>query len=227
MSIPRNKNKQLFLDACKKGNIILVEEFLHKNKPQKQHKKALYKAVFYGNLNIVKLLETAGYDISGIYYGTSLLAVAARNGHVNIVKYFISQNKFNINPKNNNPLINACAKGQIDIVNLLLDHDADPNISDNAGNTPLTYAIRTDYHNIIDILLVHGADYNFKNLVGETPVFFACFHNDLISLQKVFPIGADINIQNYNGETLLMTAIKGGARNVVRWLISEGRGYQQ
>ena len=38
------------------------------------------------------------------------------------------------------PLIEACKNYNVDMIKLLLEHDADPNIKNNSGKTPLDIA---------------------------------------------------------------------------------------
>lgn len=65
------------------------------------------------------------------------------------------------------PLHVAAARGAADIVELLLDHGADPDCADILGNTPLHRTHASDAK-IVEALLEAGADVNATNARGET-----------------------------------------------------------
>ena len=47
---------------------------------------------------------------------------------------------------------------------MLLEHGADPNITDKYGQTPLMYAVGTEWIKMIPLLVKHGADVNSANM---------------------------------------------------------------
>ncbi|XP_071132782.1 2-5A-dependent ribonuclease-like [Mytilus edulis] len=74
------------------------------------------------------------------------------------------------------PLYVAVCNNEIEIVNILFRHGADPNIPDKDGKTPLFMALYDDVDiKIFELLIDHGADVNFCNVSGE---------NALLSLFK-------------------------------------------
>ena len=50
----------------------------------------------------------------------------------------------------------AIAAGASDVVRLLVDNNADPNLADSSGKTPFMTAVRTDSPELINLLLEHG-----------------------------------------------------------------------
>ena len=54
-----------------------------------------------------------------------------------------------------------------DIVRLLLEHNADPNIQSNNGNTSLILASLEGHTDIVRLLLEHNADPNIQNKFGK------------------------------------------------------------
>jgi len=53
----------------------------------------------------------------------------------------------------------AAERGHLDVVKLLLEHGADPNVQDDEGETPLHHAAAwRDNVDIVRLLLEHGAD---------------------------------------------------------------------
>jgi len=61
------------------------------------------------------------------------------------------------------PLFLACMANFDKIVELLLNHGANPDLQDKQGNTPLHLVTFYGYANIAKLLLEHGADPNIKN----------------------------------------------------------------
>ena len=59
------------------------------------------------------------------------------------------------------------------IVELLLEYNADPNLSDLDAVAPLNAATQYGKYDIVELLLKHGADPNHKARRGDTPLYFA------------------------------------------------------
>jgi uncharacterized protein len=66
------------------------------------------------------------------------------------------------------PLHRACSRGHLKIVQLLLDHGADVNKTDEYLRTPLIYASLHDHPDIAKLLLHHGANIYPKDSFGKT-----------------------------------------------------------
>lgn len=62
----------------------------------------------------------------------------------------------------------ACDRGCTDIVRLLLDCNADVNVSDADGQTPLHYACACGHAEIVQLLLENNVDARKKDNDGET-----------------------------------------------------------
>lgn len=94
------------------------------------------------------------------YYGGTALIPAAEKGHVDTVKLLLEISKIDVNHVNNlgwTALMEAVilADGGINhqqIVELLLAHGADPNITDNEGVTVLEHARIRGFTAIVEIL---------------------------------------------------------------------------
>lgn len=70
---------------------------------------------------------------------------------------------------NNTALHYAVHNRNINMVKLLLDYDADPNISNNDGDTPLFDAMRLNLIDIAELLMDAGASLDHYNHEGKTP----------------------------------------------------------
>ena len=76
------------------------------------------------------------------------------------------------------PLIDAVRRSNLELVNLLLEQNNDPNECDSQGVSPLIYAADLSSLDILKSLTDAGADVNFRaETNGYTPLFMA-IHND-------------------------------------------------
>lgn len=114
-----------------------------------------------GNVELVRAMVTAGADISRLTrFGGNGLTPAAEKGHVSVVKYLLENTAIDVNLTNSvgwTALIEAIilgdgGKGQQDIVRLLLEHGADPTMTDEWGKSPLELARREGFAEIAQIL---------------------------------------------------------------------------
>lgn len=114
-----------------------------------------------GQTELVKLyLENgARFDVFNRYYGTALIPACER-GHVETVRVLASTKNFPINHVNKlgwtalmeAVLLGDGSKKYQEIVQILLDNNADKNIPDFEGITPLEHAINKKQYKIVDIL---------------------------------------------------------------------------
>ena len=75
-----------------------------------------------------------------------------------------------INKFGKSVLMEVVLLGYEKIARLLLEHGADPNLTDNEGNTPLHHACDCGApESLIAVLEAFGADWNVKNDYGERP----------------------------------------------------------
>lgn len=128
--------------------------------------QALYKET----PNIINLVNENGY---------SPLVLACYNGNDAIVT-FLADKVDNINGTTNygSPLMAATVKGYIKIVNILLKHKADPNITDAKGVTAGHYAVMFRKYSIIEMLVEANADFNLKDDNGKSALDYAKNYND-------------------------------------------------
>ena len=71
------------------------------------------------------------------------------------------------------PLHEAAGRGPKDVVHLLLDRGAQPNISEHTGRTPLLVAAFGGHKDVIKTLLDRGAEPNIGDINGTTPLSYA------------------------------------------------------
>ena len=152
-----------FLKACANGDCEHIEKLLIQDKFKQHHKIGIIYlttqgasiAAQYGNVGILKILLSNGikYDYS------ATLARAACGGHVDCVEFLLNldlntENKHNIRTA----LYEACNKGYVDIVDLLLDYKDSSHIFD--LYEALKIAITKWNLTIVDKLIIYGANYH-------------------------------------------------------------------
>jgi len=165
----------------------------------------LVKASSEGNTEeIMQLLDLQ------IYRSTDLLDI---NGAAEL-----DYDCYLLNPTT--PLIIAAHKGRVNVVKLLLDSGADPNITDEDGAPPLHYAALEGHNNVIHMLLDRGADPNIKNEYGSTPLHYAAHNVGIVQL--LLDHGADPNIKDADGETALHIAALRGHQDAMQVLLGKG-----
>lgn len=117
-----------------------------------------------------------------------------------------------------------------DIVELLLNHGADPNGKVDEGDTPLHSAIPVNSYQppdtrVIQLLLENGADVNAKNDSGNTPLHKAMQLPYVDIVQLLLEWGADVSALNDDGNTPLHEAVRQGredATEAVELLLGKG-----
>ena len=118
-----------------------------------------------------------------------------------------------VNFSNQTALSAACYKGNLNVINMLLEHGADPSI----GSNPLFEAYNGMHIDVIEWLLDHGLDPNLTNNNGETLLMVAAKEEApesylSFTLSKdVFKMlmrrsGVDVNVMDEQGRTLLHLA---------------------
>src|SRR5262245_851364 len=126
-------------------------------------------------LVILVLVGLAGWMLTRQESQKEDLAIAARDGHTEVVKKLLASGA-NVNMKTKDgstPLINASLNGHTEVVKALLGAGADINAKDMASRTALLQAARYVHIETMEALIAAGADVNAKNNDGRTAVIYA------------------------------------------------------
>ncbi len=119
-------------------------------------------------------------------------------------------------------LLLATTYERTEIVKLLLDAGADPNIQSKDGRTPLMSSAYQGYIGIMVALIESGADINIQDKYGRTALMEASFQSQVDIINLLIKLGAHTNIQNVDGETSLIIASDRGHTAVVSALLEHG-----
>ena len=134
-------------------------------------------------------------------------------------------------------LILACEYGHLEVVQLLLKANANPNHEhEGTGITALIIAVQEGFSDIVQQLLEYGADPNIRDKNGCTAIHYIMILDDtetpksskktmsdkLEILQLLIVRGINVNIMDETGRTALMMASIDGFTEVVKLLLQAG-----
>jgi cytohesin len=189
----QNKDGCTALYYCNNYKIceLLLKHGADPNIQNKDGCTALYYIDYIEDIDICKLLIKYG-----IKYGANIIP--------NLQDKFLGKKTF---------LMIATESSDIEFVESLLKHGADPNIQDINGSTALMFThynimckykenlnIQNDIE-IFELLLKHGADPNIRDKSFNQTVLHDV--NDINICKLLLKHGADPNIQDENGKTVL------------------------
>lgn len=157
-------SQQNIFDACRQGNLNIVERLYNFDE------------------NSINIEEENGY---------SPLVLACYYGHSDIVEFLVNKVK-SVNDKTSygSPLMAATVKGYDDIVDILLAHNVNPDLTDDKGVTAAHYAVLFRNYSIVEKLVKVDADFTIKNNNNKSALDYAKSYNDeklneLLNLQKI------------------------------------------
>lgn len=104
-------------------------------------------------------------------------------------------------------LTEACNRRNVEIVELLLRSNADPNIIDGHGYTALMVASKHGYSQIVELLIKFGANVNQKGQYGWTALMVAAIHRNILCVELLLMHKADIDIKDVDGNTAYDLAV--------------------
>ena len=124
-------------------------------------------------------------------FGSFLVAIDNNNFLIvdGLLGIGCNPNAANLNGK---PLLFAIDRCYLEIVKLLLKHNADPNRLNNDGDTPLYLAVSKGHIDIVKELLSNGAEVN-RRALGFTPFSNAMISNQINIAKILLKYGANVD----------------------------------
>ena len=174
----------------------------------------LLRAIEVGDLNAILRDLDAGRSIESRYMdGRTLLAIACTHGRVEVAKTLLDRGaSINAGSTDGNwsPLHYAAGMGHADVVELLLDRDANIEAITDKGRTPLLWACGNGQIQTALILIKRGANVEAKNEFGRTPLICACDNGRVECALMLASHGASLLYKDKEGQTAVDYAKKKG-----------------
>ncbi|HLJ50914.1 MAG TPA: protein kinase [Bryobacteraceae bacterium] len=123
-------------------------------------------------------------------------------------------------PRHITALMQAAAKGHLDMVRLLLARHADVNARDFDDESPLLLAVWNRRADAASLLIAAGADVNAENSDGRTPLFAVAIHGDAALCRLLLSKGAEPEHRDRASKSALDYARQEGQAEIVALLSS-------
>lgn len=181
-----------------------------------------FRGALAGDLTTVRSLVERGNSVdTSDPDGSTLLMLAAREGHVQIVEYLLGL-KAEINRRNkfgDTALMAASIKGRLETVRALLAHGAELNPQ---GWTALHYAAFEGRTEVLKFLLEKGAAKDAIAPNGYTPLMLAVRGRHAETARAMLYADPNVNLRTDTGETALKLAREKGDTSLVDLLKRAG-----
>ena len=111
--------------------------------------------------------------------------------------------------------------GNVDIIKLLLQHNADVNSKTDYGETALILSASRGQKDVVKLLLEYNADITASDNGGYTALIGAArsWSGDKSTVEHLLQYGADVNHKSTNGNTALIWAAQRGNKDIVELLL--------
>ena len=223
---PSGNHTTPLLIALLNGQVGIATELLARgadpNAADDYHRAALFAAIDLRNFNHEKYgdLPTDGRDPMPLIQ--ALLAKGAdpnRRTDTVPVHGLMQFDGSWVNFDGQTPFIRAALSGDIEVMRLLLEHGADPNIATAQGSTALMAASginwipaqtytrsEADYVEAVKLCLDRGADVNATNSLGMAPIHGAANRGWESIIQILADHGARLDVKDNAGRTPMIFA---------------------
>jgi ankyrin repeat protein len=176
-------------------------------------------ALYYGNPDAANVIAVKKPDLD--------IFEAAALGKLDRVREIVANDPSKVNslsPDGLSALALSSFLGRGPVVDFLLAHKADPNLTNHMlGFNALTGAVNEGHRQIIGTLLSHGADPNYRYESGTAaPIITATMLGDAEIVKVLLDHGADPNTTGGDGKTPVKIASEKGQSQIVDLLKKHG-----
>jgi len=225
---------QKFHVAALTGNLNTLQELVTKARlpidcRDKENSTALLLSCARGHYSCAEYLLSNGADPNARRItGASPLYFAASYHHTRIVELLLNKYKAIVDLSTfdgSTPLHVACEQGFTDVVQLLIDHQANVNAKMNDGTTALMLACQNGHYPIVELLIsTNRCDIKIQRLDGVTALFLVVQHGhekifDYL-LDKIDQIREIIDLAREDGATPLFKACQKGYESLVKKILT-------
>ncbi|KAL8870107.1 MAG: hypothetical protein Q9174_003770 [Haloplaca sp. 1 TL-2023] len=178
------------------------------------------------------LLQASGLEINKqlpCKEKSTALTIAARHENADIVRQILKNEDCDINQRDwwSTPLAKAATAGLVSVIDVLLDHGADPEIQEGphyASGTALNRAIDYGHVAVVKLLLQRGANPRVVDTYNRTVIHSAAVNGQDEVLRALFerPTGVDMNQKGTNGRTAMHDAAYFNYCETIKLLFENG-----
>jgi ankyrin repeat protein len=154
-----------------------------------------------------------------------LFELAIGFGLKDVVKHMIYKRNHDLKQRskhNMTALHLACALGDREIAELLLESGTELDAMTDGGQTSLLLAICSGNSSVTELLISRGANILLSNNHGTTPLHRASQLGDLETIKQLIRNGAEISVSTKDSYTPLLYAAANGHSEVVTLLLDKG-----
>ena len=121
-----------------------------------------------------------------------------------------------LNDKGNTPLAVAVFQGCLQVVEVLLEADANPDISNKKGWRALHFAAQQDACDVVHLLCEAGANTENQTNQGNTPLCVAAMHGCSDATAELLKQKANPNVRNVHGWSAIHYSAAASASEIIR-----------
>jgi len=224
VDLPDNE-KRAFL-AKHIDDEVMVDVILKSAKDPKQFSDSIFLVNDY---SILEKFVKNNIDLNYVNsLGENLLtSLSKRQGNIDFRELFtlILNGNVDVNFQNSQgetALFNAVQLGKKQIAQILLEHDADPNLG---KLSPLIQSCISGYLEISKLLIDYGADVNYEyddTMFPLTPLTASIANNHIEVVKLLIEKGANINVVDLEENNLLLQSIKFGNLKIAKLFLELG-----
>lgn len=184
----------------------------------------IHEQVWKNDVARVRELVANGADLEIVVEECTPLYLACLKGHVECARILLDVGGAKVDG-DSPPIFAAAGKGNLELVNLLLQHNANPSAvsTQHAGCCALHIAAEKNFVDVVERLLQAGVEVDIRSTRQQlTPLISAACCGSLAAVDALLKAGGNINAQSSTGNTALMLAIDRGKIDVALRLIAAG-----
>lgn len=184
-------DRQRFSLLVTDGNADVIAEHSFRKRrwgeyAQPEKEAALFDAIAMGEVDEVKRLLEEGADPNWIDANISMdsLYITAKEENMAILKLLIAAGVVIDSYEGARALTVSAGLGNVEMVELLLAHGADPDLRQRGANSALMVAAAQGHARVVNVLLNEGAYKGLRNTEGQTALDLArqAGHEDVVAL---------------------------------------------
>ena len=222
----KNKYDMTALDFAAQNRNIEIFRLLIEHGADKKTWPPLHQAIINNDWDLVRELIREGADISVGRSQNAFDVATLMESEAKLIEVFIAEKGVDATVGergyDNTLLIWAEHWGRTELVQLLIDNNANLNVTDNYGATALIRAASSGHTEIVKLLIDNDANLNVTDNHGATALIRAASsgHTEIVKL--LIDNDANLNVTDNHGATALMLAAGIGHTEIFRLLIKHG-----